>query len=321
MQETTMRAMALDHFGPIETLTLHELPLPQPGPREVLIKVEVAGVGEWDPFEREGGFAELLGTKAEFPYVLGSEGAGVVVGRGTQVSHFVPGDRVYGLAFPNPHGGFYAEYAVIDERLVAPIPGDLNALEAGVMGGVGITALRGLEDTLALEAGESVVIVGASGGIGHVALQLAKLMGARVLAVASGQDGVELARRLGADEVIDGYKDDLLAAARVFAAQGLDAALLTAGGQVANQAVQALRRGGRAAYPNGVEPVPEQRAGVRVTSFDGRPDADIVGRFSRWVAQGPFEVHVAQTFPLEEADKAQQALAKHFLGKLALRVS
>jgi len=316
-----MRAMALDHFGGVETMSLHELPLPKLGPREVLIRVEVAGVGEWDPFEREGGFASLLGTPAEFPYVLGSEGAGVVAARGSHVTQFAPGDRVYALNFPNPHGGFYAEYAAIDQRLVAPIPSHLDVLQAGVMGGVGITALRGLQDTLALKAGESLIVVGASGGIGHIAVQLAKFMGARVLAVASGEDGVALARRLGADLAIDGHRDDVLTAARAFGADGLDAALLTAGGAVAERAMEALRKGGRAAYPSGVEPEPKERAGVQLKNFDGKPDADIVGRFARWITKGPFEVHVAETFPLTDAAAAQQALSKHFLGKLALRVS
>ena len=124
-----------------------------------------------------------------------------------------------------------------------------------------ITALRGLDDTLGLKPGESLMIFGASGGIGHLAVQLAKRMGARVLAVASGDDGVALARRLGADAVVDGHKDDVAAAAREFAPDGLDAALLTAGGEAAEKALTALREGGRVAYPNGVEPEPQARSG------------------------------------------------------------
>jgi NADPH:quinone reductase-like Zn-dependent oxidoreductase len=320
MSEGTMRAMALDHFGGLETLSLHELPLPHPGPTEVTIRVEVAGVGEWDPFEREGGFAAMFKQQPEFPYVQGSDGAGVVVECGEQVRRFAPGDRVYALGFVNPHG-FYAEYALADERLVAPMPAGLNALQAGVMGGVGITALRGLEDTLQLGAHQSLIIVGASGGVGHVALQLAKLMNARVLAVASGADGVELARSLVADHAIDGHHDDLRVAASQFAPDGLDAALLTAGGDVAERALRTLRRGARAAYPSGVEPEPTQRNGVQLLRYDGNPDGDILARFAERIAHGPFTVHVARTWPLSEARAAQSALGQHFLGKLALRVS
>ena len=101
------------------------------------------------------------------------------------------------------------------------------------------------------------MIFGASGGIGHLAVQLAKRMGARVFAVASGSDGVALVKRLSADAVVDGHKDDIAAAARQFAPDGLDAALITAGGPAADNALTAMRAGGRVAYPNGVEPEPE----------------------------------------------------------------
>lgn len=101
-----------------------------------------------------------------------------------------------------------------------------------------------------------MLVLGANGGVGHAALQLAWLMGARVLAVASGADGVALARRLGADAVVDGREGDVVAAAREFAPDGVDAALLTAGGDVARLVLSTLREGGRAAYPHGVEPEP-----------------------------------------------------------------
>lgn len=196
---TTMSAVAIDQFGGLEVLEVQTVPVPDLGPGEVLIRVEIAGVGEWDSFEREGGYAEMLGMEPSFPYVLGSEGVGVVAAGGAQVDRFREGDQVYAAGFLNPKGGFYAEYAVVDAGLVSPIPEPLTTEQAGVMSGVGITALRGLRDTLALKPGESVMIFGASGGIGHVAVQLAKRMGARVLAVASGDDGVALAERLGAD--------------------------------------------------------------------------------------------------------------------------
>lgn len=319
---STMQAIAIDRFGGPETLVSRALPVPAVGPREVLVRVEIAGVGEWDPFEREGGYARMLGQSPQFPYVLGSEGAGTVVAVGEQVRRFREGDRVYALGFLNPKGGFYAEYAAVDADLVSLLPGKLTVEQAGVMGGVGITALRGLDDTLRLTPGESVMIFGASGGVGHMAVQLAKRMGARVLAVASGDDGVALVERLGADAAVNGRGEDVdvLAAARAFAPSGLDAALLTAGGEAAERALLAVRDGGRVAYPGGVRPEPEARPAVRLSRYNGEPDPDIIARLNRLIDAGPFEVHVDRTFPLDQAAEAHRALDRHHLGKLALRV-
>jgi NADPH:quinone reductase-like Zn-dependent oxidoreductase len=176
-----------------------------------------------------------------------------------------------------------------------------------------------LDDILRVKRGESVMIFGASGGIGHMAVQLAKRMGARVFAVASGDDGVALATHLGADAVVDGHRDDVAAAARAFAPRGVDAALVTAGGEAADQALTAMREGGRVAYPNGVEPPPNARPGVKVTAYDGEPDRDVMDRLNRLIEDGPFEVHIARTFSLEQAADAHRALDEHHLGKLALR--
>lgn len=319
--QKTMRAMMIERFGGVDELKLHTLPIPEIGPDEVLVRVEFAGVGEWDPFEREGGYARMMGMQPDFPYVLGSEAAGTVAAVGDNVSGFAVGDRVYAIGFLNPRGGFYAEYTAVSAAFVSPIPSTLTAEQAAVVGGVGLTALRGLDDTLRIQPGESVLIFGAGGGIGHVAVQLAKRLGARVLAVASGADGVALAQRVGADAAIDGRAEDVLAAARAFAPGGLDAALLTAGGDAANQALQEIRQGGRAAYPNGVHPQPLAPEGVRLDAFNGDPDRDIIHRLNRLMEQGPFDVHVARTFPLEQAADAQRALGTHYLGKLALRIA
>ena len=185
--QKTMKAIALDRFGGLETMKLQMLPVPEVGPNEVLIQVEWAGVGKWDPFEREGGFAKIFGIEPKFPYVLGSDGAGTVAAVGEDVKGLKPGDRVYAFSLVNPKGGFYAEYAAIKADDVSRIPGKLTSKEAGALPVDAMTALRGLDDTLGLKPAESVMIFGASGGIGHLAVQLAKRMGARVFAVASGQ--------------------------------------------------------------------------------------------------------------------------------------
>lgn len=317
--ETTMRAAALDRFGGVETIQIKTLPIPQPGPDEVLLRVESAGVGVWDPYEREGEFAKMFQTEPRFPYVLGSDGAGTVAAVGEQVHNLKAGDRAYALALANPKGGFYAEYAAVKAENASPIPRKLSVEQAGVMPVDALTALRGLDEILELKPGESVMIYGAGGGIGHLAVQLAKRMGARVFAVASGEDGVSLVKRLGADAVVDGRKEDVEAAARAFAPDGVDAALVTAGGEATDRALHAVREDGRVAYPNGVMPPPKARSGVKVQSYDGEPNHQQIEKLNRLIESGPFEVHVARTFPLDKAAEAHRELDKHYLGKLALR--
>jgi len=314
----TMKDVAIDRFGGIETLKTRQLRIPDVGADEVRVRVEAAGVGVWDPFEREGGFAKEFNLKPRFPLVLGSDGAGTVDAVGDNVQHFKKGDRVYGIAFLNPKGGFYSQYAVVKEDSVSRIPGKLSMPQAAAMAVDGITALAGLDKALGLKTGESVLILGASGGIGHLAVQFAKRMGARVLAVASGDDGVAFVRGLGADKVVDGKKDDIAAAARQLAPQGLDAVLLTAGGESAEIALSTLRKGGRAAYPNGVQPIPKERAEIKIQSYDGEYAPPPFEKLNSLIEAGPFEVHIARTFNLDQAADAQRALEDHYIGKLAL---
>ncbi len=313
-----MRAVALDQFGGIEQLKVQSLPVPEVEPGEVLIRLEWAGVGVWDTFEREGGFAREFGVEPTFPYVLGSDGTGTVEAVGPGVTRFKPHDRVYAFTLMNRKGGSYAEYVVVKAEQTSHISGALPTAQAGAMPVDAMTALRGLDDTLHLKAEESLMIFGAGGGIGHMAVQLAKRMGARVLAVASGDDGVTLAKRLGADATVNGRREDVTTAARNFAPSGLDAALFTAGGDAADKAATAVRNGGRLAYPNGVEPVPKAPPGVSGKSYDGMPDPEAIEKLNRLIEAGPFEVHVAQSVPLEDAADAHRALETHYLGKLAL---
>jgi len=316
----TMRAVALDKFGGPETLQIQNVPVPDIGPKEVLIRTEAAGVGAWDPFEREGGFVELMGRKPSFPYVLGTDGAGTIAAVGKEVSSFKEGDQVYALELANPKGGFYAEYAAVNVDNVSLIPGKLTMEQAAVLPSDAVTALTGLEKVLRLKQGESLMIFGASGGIGHLAIQLAKRLGTRVFAVASGDDGVALAKKLGADSVVDGKGENVLEAAREFAPEGIDAALVTAGGDKTDRALSAIRKDGRIAHPNGVMPEPHGPSGVTIEAYDGEANPAIIERLNNLIEAGPFEVHVAQTFPLKDVAKAQSALNEHHLGKIALRV-
>ncbi len=271
-----MKAAAIDKFGGPEVIRLQSLPVPTPAPDEVLIRLDVAGIGVWDPYARSG---ELeLGDGDRFPKVIGNDGAGTIVAVGDATKRFQVGDRVYAYAM---RGGFYAEYVAVPEHDVALIPPGVGGDEAGALGADGITALRGLDDNLRLRAGETVMIYGASGGIGHLAVQLARRIGARVFAVASGADGVSLVRYLGADMAIDGHRDDVRAAARVMAPEGIDAALVLVGGDDANDALKAVRAKGRVAYPNGVEPLPIAPEGVTLFAYDGTPAPEAFDRLNQ----------------------------------------
>jgi NADPH:quinone reductase-like Zn-dependent oxidoreductase len=316
-----MQGIALHRFGGASDLTFQNLPVPHIGPTDILIKVAFAGVGEWDTFEREGGYAQMLGMTPAFPYILGSEGSGVVCAIGEQVHTFTVGDPVYGVSFLNPKGGFYAQYASVNAGYAAHIPHGLTVEEAGVIGGVGLTALRGIDDILKVKAGESIMIFGASGGVGHLAVQLAKLRGMHVLAVASGQDGVALTQRLDADMSVDGRRDNVQAAIRQFAPNGLDAALLTAGSETMSEILQVVRSGGRIAYPFGIQPEPSPLSNREMHGYYGQPDPEIVQKLNGLIEAHGIRVHVAQSFPLENAAEAHLALQSHYVGKLALKVS
>jgi NADPH:quinone reductase len=309
-----MKAAALDRFGGPEVIHTQTLPVPRPGDDEVLLRVDTAGVGAWDPWVREGGFDE---GNTRFPYVMGNDGAGVVVAAGPKVRRLRVGDRAYGYQM---EGGFYAEYARVKEDRAAPIPRGLDPAEAGALGADGITALLGLEDQLRVQKGESLMIFGASGGIGHIAVQLAKRMGARVLAVASRKDGVELDRRLGADAVVDGRKDDVARALRDFAPEGLEAALVLANDAALEEALKLMKKGGRVAYPRGVEPEPKAPPGVTLRAYDGEPSAEAFDRLNRWIGDAPFHVELGRVYRLEEVAQAHRDVEKHHLGKLALRI-
>jgi NADPH2:quinone reductase len=317
---TQMRAIAIDSFGGVDKLRLQQLPAPKAEAGEVLIHVSYAGVAVWDPIEREGYFAKMMNLQPKFPLILGSEGAGEVVAVGSGVSTPRVGDQVYAVGFLNPKGGFYAEYAAVKADMTHPIPPSMNAEQASTYVVDAGTALRGLDDLLHLQSGESILIFGAGGGLGHLAIQLAKRMGAKVFAVASGSDGVELCQRVGADMAINGRADDVVSAAKRFAPGGIDTALLAAGGPAADKALTTLKSTGRAAYPNGVQPVPKPPAGITAIAFDCDPEPELFSRLHRLVGDAPFTVHVARTFALEQAADAQRMLDTHYLGKLALKV-
>jgi NADPH:quinone reductase len=306
-----MLAATIDRRG---VVSIREIPVPAVGRREVRIAVDTAGVGSWDAEMRPEGPNRFL--------VPGTDGAGVVAAVGSRIRRFQVGDRVYSYSYQNRKGGFHAQQVVVDAKKVARVPRGLDLKNAGAIATTGLTALQGVDDALRLRKGENVIIHGASGGVGSLALQFAKWRGARVLATASGRDGLALVRRLGADAAVDGKREDLLAAARRFAPSGVDAVLAFAGGKPLARCLDALKkRGGRIAYPNGVEPAPRKRRGVKTTAYDGTPGVRELERLNRAVAAARLEVPIAKTYSLSRAAAAYKFVAKgHVLGKVVLRI-
>ena len=316
---TTMRAAAIDRVGPASVLKIHELPLPKMGARDVLIAVDTAGVGSWEPDQRSGAWGV---ENAQFPLVLGSDGSGTVVARGARVRRFRVGDRVYAFSFGSRKGGFDAEYVAVAEPSVAHVPRRLDLLRAGASPAVALTAVQGIDDALEVKRNEHVVIVGASGNVGMFAVQFAKHRGARVLAIASGRDGTAFARRLGADVAIDGKRGDIAEALNDFAPDGIDAVLGLVGGKVLTTAIDAVRPGGRVAYPNGIEPAPRKRRGIRLVSYDARMGLKEFARLNRAIEKMPLAVPIAKQFRLDQAAQAHRLVEKgHLLGRVVLRVA
>jgi len=314
----TMRAVAMDRYGPPSVLSLRSLPVPVPSATEVLIAVHTAGVGGWDASMRKGPSE----SEERFPKILGTDGSGTIVAIGSRVKRLNIGDRVFGYIYDNPKGGFYAQYVAIPAVNVAPLPEGYDLRESGAAAVTSLTALQGVDDALELKRGESILIHGASGAVGHLALQFAKARGARVLATASGRDGVAFVRPLGADLVIDGKRDDIEAVARAFAPDGIDAVLAFVGGPSLTRCLSTLRRGGRAAHPNGISPVPRERRGLTITAYDAEPGIRELQRLDRaWRACG-LQIPIAKTYELANARRAHERLAKgHILGKVVLAVT
>ena len=313
-----MHAAAIDRFGGPEVLRVQELPVPELDKGEVLIALDTAGVGSWDAEMRAGWYP---GGPPQFPLVLGTDGSGKVAAMGSHLRRFQIGDPVYAYSFANPKGGFYAGYVAVAAEKVAPIPKGLTMREAGAIATTGLTALQGIDDALKIKRDESIAIVGASGGVGTLAVQFAKLRGARVLGVASGTDGVELVRKLGADAALDGRNADIARALEEFAREGIDAVLALSGGETLDRVVESVKSGGRVAYPNGVEPKPKKRPGIRVSSYDAVPGVRQFTHLATAIEAIHLIVPIAAVFPLGNAADAHRRLEKgHVLGKIVLDI-
>ena len=314
---TGMRAMAFPRPGaaPIP----RTLPIPTPGPGQVLVRLHAAGVGRWDLLERDGAFARGPSQPPPFPHVGGSEGAGVVVAAGPGTAGLREGDRVYGLvAARSPKRGCHAEFTLFEAGLCRPAPPRLSMDQAAVLAVDGALAWQGLHEALQARRGDALVVFGASGGAGHFALQFAANLGLRVGAVASGEDGVQLALRLGAAMAVDGRRPGFEREVARFADGGRVLALLTAGGDAATRLLATLPPGSRAVWPHGVEVRAAPRADMPAAAFGPRYRTDAMRAFHAAAERGPLVPHVSRRFALDRLPQALEAVDAHHLGRIAV---
>ena len=315
-----MNAIAFEKFGPPQVLALHTLPVPVPGPSEVLIELHAAGVGSWDASVRDGSWKPA--GKPKFPFVPGTDGAGVVVLRGSRVRRFNAGDRVWAYHYANPTGGFYAEYVAVDIQHVGKMPRRLDMLQAGAGATTGLTALQGIDDALRVGRGETVLIFGATGAVGTLAVQFAKRHRARVIATASSMEGAELLGKLGAYRVFDARTDDAADVLRRLAPDGIDAALILAGNENLEACLEMVKHdNGRIAFPNGVSPEPRKRRKIQVIAYNAEAGPKEFERLEHAATQARLTVPIAEIFPLDRAAKSHERLEQgHILGRIALKI-
>jgi NADPH:quinone reductase-like Zn-dependent oxidoreductase len=308
-----MRAIVVERYGGREQLQLRDIPVPSIGPADVLVEVAAAGVNYVDAMFREG----YYGTN-QFPLVMGSDFAGTIVQVGAEVTDLAPGDEVYGYKlFGN---GTYAEYVSVPASYVARKPTNLSFVEAAALPCVGLTAYEALEK-LKLQKGETILIAGAAGGVGSLAVQIAVDRGARVIATAS-QNNHEYLRHLGAAEVIDYTTEDFVQALRAHHPDGIDAVLSCFGGETKQRSPQVLRDGGRLVWITG-----DEQAGPPMERFiqggyqGGIPDRRVLSALAQLFEAKRLSVWIDGVFPLEQAALAHERVETgHVRGKLVVQV-
>lgn len=310
-----MLAWAIEAFGGPESMSITQLPIPQPGPGDVLIRMRGAEVGNWDALVREGGWD----LDRPFPLVLGLGGSGVIVAIGEDVDDLYVGDSVYTYCYPLYDNGAWAEYMLVPSVYVAQAPATLDLTHSGSIPIVALTAHETLHDVLAVHKGEVVLITAGAGGVGHLAVQMAKKLGAHVIATAS-TGNVEFVQTLGAEVVIDYTKDDVAAVLKSKYPQGVDKALNGVAGETANQVLHTVRPGGRMIDMTGS--VTETRADVDLNKdYIVKADAARLTSIATLIDEGGLQVVVQAVYPFEEAPRALElAVAGHVRGKLVLNI-
>lgn len=330
-----MKAVLMTAPGTPEVLQLQEVPEPKlQNDTEILVRLHAAGVNPIDTKLRQRGTF----YPDQMPAILGCDGAGVVEAVGSGVQQFRVGDEVYfcagGLGKSNT--GNYAELTVVDESSVAPKPTSLSFAEAAAAPLVLITAWEALYDRARLEAGQKVLIHAGAGGVGHVAIQLAKLKGAEVCTTVSSQDKARLVRQLGADHPILYKQTDFVQAALDWTGgEGVDVAFDTIGSETFWKSFPAVRVYGDVVTilePDSATNWKAARSRNLRISLElmltpllqglvaaQQHQAEILKQFAKWIDEGKLKIHLSETYPLQDAAAAHQAIATgSTTGKIAL---
>ncbi|MFJ6657865.1 zinc-binding dehydrogenase [Streptomyces sp. NPDC091377] len=303
---TSMRVMELVRFGEADTaFAARELPRPAPGPGQVLVRVEATSVNPLDLQTRRGDYRDQVAL----PAVIGNDVSGVVVGTGPGADDFRPGDEVWYLAPIFAGQGTYAEFHVVDQALVARKPEGLSHVEAAGLALVGMTAWEALAERARVRAGERVLVHGGAGGVGSVAVQVAKALGAEVVTTARARDH-EFVAGLGADRAIDFSAGDYVPQVRALG--GVDVVLDTVGGDTLARSPEVLADRGRVVS---VVDIPEPQNllaawGVNATYHflfvsPGRAKLAALGRL---VDQGGLRPVIGAVLPLADLAQAHTLL-------------
>ncbi|UOB14986.1 NADP-dependent oxidoreductase [Streptomyces sp. HP-A2021] len=295
--QNTMRAISQDVLGGPEVLKEVEVERPAPRPNEVLVRVRAAGVNPTDWKHRATG-----GFLGEPPFVLGWDVSGVVEAVGIGVAAFAPGDEVFGM-LPYPYGhGSHAEYVIAPVRALARKPAGIDHVQAGALPLVSLTAWQALVEHADLKSGQRVLIHAAAGGVGHVAVQIAKARGAYVIGTASAGKH-EFLRGIGVDETVDYREADFAEAVK-----DADVVLDTIGGDTALRSLRVLRPGGVVVsiLPGGSDDFYEEAERLGVRAVRMLVDADRAGMetVAELAETGRLRATIAGTFPLSAAAQA-----------------
>ncbi len=313
----TMKAIRIHNYGGPEVLKYEDAPRPQPQAGEVLVRVHAAGVNPIDWKVREGHMKDFWPHK--FPLILGWDLSGVVeeLGKGPAAAgRFKIGDEVYSLPDPTRNGA-YADYIVVREPELARKPNSLHHICAAAIPLAALTAWQSLFDTAQLQPGQRVLIHAGSGGVGHLAVQLAKWKGAYVFATASTKNQ-DLLRELGVDEPIDYTQQRFEDIARK-----IDIVLDTLGGETQERSWSVLKKGG--VLVSLVQPPSEEKAkelGVRAAIIGAQPNGAQLAEIAKIIEAGKLAPVIDRILPLSEARRAHElSQSGHTHGKIALRVS
>jgi len=296
----TMMAWCVHAFGPPDIMTFERVPRPAPGPGEVLVKVDAAGVGPWDAWIRAGKSA----LPQPLPLTLGSDLSGEIVATGSGVSGLHMGDQVYGVTKPR-FVGAYAEYALASADMVSNKPASLSHVEAASVPVVAVTAWQALFDHAGLRAGQRVIIHGAAGNVGSYVVQLAHDARLQTIATAATDD-ISFVRDLGADTVVDyrtqRFEDEV---------RDVDAVIDLVGGETQNRSFQVLRRGGKliSAVSKPDQKLAE-RHGVEASFFLVNVTRQYLTEIGRLVDGGKLRTKVGAVLPLADAREAHLMLER-----------